>query len=90
VVTDQRYGDIISPYFEVYADRTGPWQITGNDLENGDVVLLSHYWSDGGAQMSILGRVLFEESQIDELLEHSDVIYVGGPNDREMVIVIVR
>ncbi len=90
VVTDQRYADIISPYFGVNADRTGPWKIRGNDLESGDVVLLSHYWTDGGAQMSILGRVMFEESQIDELLEHSDVIYVGGPKDREMVIVIVR
>jgi hypothetical protein len=90
VITDQRYGDIISPYFGINADRTGPWKIRDNDLDSGDVVLLSNYWTDGGAQMSILGRVLFEESQVDEFLEHSDVIYVGGPNDREMVIVIVR
>ena len=51
--------------------------------------MLSQYWTDGGAQMSILGRVTFEQSQIDELLEQSDVIYVGGPVGREMVIAIV-
>jgi hypothetical protein len=90
VVTDQRYGDIIAPYFEVNADRTGPWRIKGEDLESGDVVMLSRYWVEGGAQMSIFGRVLFVDSQIDELLENSDVIYYGGPEDREMVILIVR
>ena len=90
VISDQRYSDIVAPYFDIQADRTGPWRMKSGSLEQGDVAFISLYWIEGGAQMSTIGRVTFSEDWMDTFMEDNDVIYVGGPANREMVIVIVR
>lgn len=90
VVTDQRYGDIINPYYNISADRTGPWRIKSYSLHEGERLFVSYYWEDGGAQMSILGRVVFDNQFIEQYFSGYDVLYVGGPQGREVVISIVR
>lgn len=90
VHTDQRYGDIITPYFGVDSDRSGAWEMKRSGFESGDMVLFSRYWADGGAQMSILGRVMFDAGELDDFQGQNDVVYIGGPGGREMVMVVVR
>ena len=89
VVTDQRYANIINPYFDIQVDWAGPWKMNGGGLTSGDVILTSLYWTDGGAQMYPLGRVTIGKERMDQLLDEWDVIYVGGPPGREMVIAVV-
>ncbi|KYK27047.1 MAG: hypothetical protein AYK23_00380 [Candidatus Proteinoplasmatales archaeon SG8-5] len=90
VVTDQRYGDIIEPYFGVDADRTGPWRMKSQYIDTGDVILISNYWTDGGAQMSILGREYFTDHWLEDFYDNLDfnIVYVGGPEGREVVVAI--
>jgi hypothetical protein len=90
VVTDQRYADIIEPYFGVKADRTGPWRMQRYDIKTGNVLLISNYWTEGGAQMSILGRVVFEESWLEDFYDdlNFNTVYNGGPEGRELVVSI--
>lgn len=88
IVTDQRYADIISPYYGVRADQTGPWKMKRGGIESGDVIFISNYWTEGGAQMSILGRVTFEQSALENYLDDFNIIYMGGPEGREVVVAI--
>jgi len=90
VITDQRYSDIVNPYYGIDTDWTGPWRMKGGQMNEGNVTFLSRYWTDGGAQMSTLGRVTFDKDWMNDFLDNSNVIYIGGPSDREVVIAIVR
>jgi hypothetical protein len=90
VVTDQRFGDIIDPYFDVQADNTGPWILKSSSLAAGDVLFASNIWTREGAQMYPFGRVDLDEKRMAELMDGWDVCYVGGPRGREMIIAIVH
>jgi hypothetical protein len=90
VATDQRFGDIIDPYFDVQADKTGPWSLKTGTLAEGDVVLASMDWTGPGAQMYPFGSVVFTEDGLDAWMGTCDVCYAGGPEGSEMVIAIVR
>jgi hypothetical protein len=90
VVTDQRLGDIIDPYFDVQADTTGPWLLKSSSLVAGDVLFAASSWTQDGAQMYPFGRVVLDEKSMAELLDDWDVCYVGGPRDQIMIIAIVH
>jgi len=90
VVTDQRLGDIIEPYFDVQADKTGPWKLKSSGLAPGDVLFAENGWTGDGAQMYPFGRVVLEEKRMTELLDGWDVCYVGGPQGQEMIVAIVH
>ena len=90
MASDQRYSDIMDPYYGIDADRTGAWRMNRDGLESDQYLLASRYWTDGGAQFYPLGRIYFEESEMQETLDSWDVYYVGGPQGREMVICFVH
>lgn len=90
VATDQRLGDIIDPYFDVHADKTGPWTLKNSELATGDVLFATNGWTQDGAQMYPFGPVVFEENVMAELLDSYDVCYVGGPREQEMIVALVR
>jgi hypothetical protein len=90
VVTDQRLGDIIDPYFGIQADKSGPWLLKSSGLATDDVLFTEASWTREGAQMYPFGRVVFEEKKMAELLDSWDVCYVGGPRGQEMIVAIVR
>jgi hypothetical protein len=90
VQTDQRLGDIIGPYFDMEADKTAPWVlIKGRALPSGAALLCSQSWTEEGAQMYPLSRVVFDRAWFDSLLDNSNICYSGGPRDAEMIIAIV-
>ncbi|MFO7618198.1 MAG: hypothetical protein R6W91_00825 [Thermoplasmata archaeon] len=89
ITTDQRYGDIADPYFQVQADKSGPWKLRDGDLAEGDVLLASRDWVVLGAQMYPFGPVVFEEERFDSMLDSCNLCYVGGPGGHEMLVAIV-
>ncbi|MDO9536939.1 MAG: hypothetical protein Q7J68_01305, partial [Thermoplasmata archaeon] len=89
IITDQRLGDIIDPYFDVRADKSGPYRMRSGSFAEGDVLLVSMDWTESGAQMYPFGNVIFEKDRMAELLDSWNVCYVGGPEGREMVVAIV-
>jgi hypothetical protein len=90
VTTDARYGDVIEPYFGILAEKTGPWKIERGSLQTSEIIFISNYWTEGGAEMSIMGRVVFEPNEINQVTSNCNVMYVGGPTDREVIIAVVR
>ena len=90
IYSDQRYSDIIEPYYNVEADRTGAWRMSHNELDHDKYMMVSWYWTDGGAQFYPLGRIYFEPAEFQECLDSWDVYYAGGPQGREMVIGFAR
>ena len=59
-------------------------------LTAGQYVMVSQYWTDGGAQFYPLGRIYFDQSKFHNNLNSWNVYYVGGPPGREMIIAHVR
>ncbi|MCK5024543.1 MAG: hypothetical protein KAR56_02890, partial [Thermoplasmata archaeon] len=90
IYSDQRYCDIIGPYYNIQADRTGAWRMSHDELGQEKIVMASWYWTDGGAQFYPLGRIHFEQAEFQEYLDSWDVYYVGGPQGKEMVICFVH
>ena len=90
MASDQRYSDIMEPYYGIEADRTGAWRMNRDNLDSDQYMLVSWYWTDGGAQFYPLGRIYFDEAEMTNHLDSCDVYYVGGPQGREMVICFVH
>ncbi len=90
ILTDQRYGDILEPYFGPVADKTGPWRMERGMLAANDTLLLSRDWTTTGAQMYPFSPVILSEAQYSQILNGCDVCYSGGPVGHEMVVAIVR
>ena len=88
--SDQRYSDIMDPYYGIDADRTGAWRMNRDALDSEQFMLASWYWTDGGAQFYPLGRIYFDESSMTSQLDSWDVYYVGGSQGKEMVICFVH
>jgi len=86
IYSDQRYCDIIGPYYNTNTDRTGAWRMSHDKLGEGNNMIVSWYWTDGGAQFYPLGRIYFEPTEFQEHLDSWDVYYVGGPPGREVVV----
>ena len=89
VKTDQRFGDIINPYFDIVADKTAPWQIRDGELSSGDVILFSSDWSAEGAQMYPFSNVVIDDDKLSGYMDNWNVCYSGGPRGQEMFIAIV-
>ncbi len=90
MASDQRYSDIMEPYYGIEADRTGAWRMNSDNLDSDQYMLVSWYWTDGGAQFYPLGRIYFDEAEMTNHLDSCDVYYSGGPQGREMVICFVH
>ncbi|MCK5397651.1 MAG: hypothetical protein KAJ33_05325, partial [Thermoplasmata archaeon] len=90
ISSDQRLSDIIEPYYNVQADRTGAWRMSHDELEKDKYLLVSWDWTEDGAQFYPMGRIYFEQSEFQECLDSWNVYYVGGPQGKEMVIGFAR
>jgi hypothetical protein len=88
IAADQRYGDIIEPYWDVKADKTGPWRIQANAMTSGSTIIMSASWTHAGAQMYPLENVVFSEASVNNFLDASNVCYVGGPAGEEIYIAV--
>lgn len=86
MTSDQRYSDIMEPYYGIQADRTGAWRMNRGGLASGQYVLVSRYWMDGGAQFYPLGRIYLKPERMSGYLDSWDVYYAGGPPGRGMLI----
>jgi hypothetical protein len=89
ILTDQRYGESMAPYFGASVDKTGPWKMRDGGFAEGDVVLASREWTRIGAQMYPFGQVVLREERYNMLLTTCNVCYVGGPPGHEAVVFIV-
>jgi len=89
IYSDQRYSDIIEPYYNVNSGRTGAWRLERGEIGHDKIMLVSWYWTEGGAQFYPLGRIYFDESEMSGYLDSWDVYYIGGPQGKEMVIAYV-
>lgn len=90
MASDQRYSDIMDPYYSIDADKAGAWRMNRDGLDSNQFMLASRYWMDGGAQFYPLGRIYFDEAAMSSQLDSWDVYYVGGPQGKEMVICFVH
>jgi hypothetical protein len=88
-LTDQRYGDIMAPYFDSRVDKTGPWKWRDSELAANQTLILSRDWTTQGAQMYPFGPVIMNEAQFNARLDNWNVVYCGGP-DGVMVVAVVR
>jgi hypothetical protein len=86
ISTDQRFGDIIEPYYGVEADATGPWKIKANQVGNNSFLLVSESWTRVGAQMHPLDNIMFTEGSMVEFLDGCNVCYSGGPQGERMIV----
>jgi len=90
MASDQRYSDIMDPYYGIGADRAGAWRMSHDSLDSNQYMLTSWYWADGGAQFYPLGRIYFDEAEMTSQLNSWDIYYSGGPQGKEMVIGFVQ
>ena len=86
ISSDQRYSDIMAPYYGTQTDSSGAWRIKKDLLGSEKYVMASWHWADGGAQFYPLERIDFEPTEFQEHLDSWDVYYVGGPQGKEIVI----
>ncbi len=88
IVTDQRYGDIINPYYGIHADRTGPWKMKAGMVESGSFLLVAEQWTETGAQMHPLDNILFTDEAMSQFLDECNVCYSGGPGGGRMTVAV--
>jgi hypothetical protein len=88
VVTDQRLGDIIDPYYGMVADRTGPWKIKAGAVGNSSLLLVSDSWTEIGAQMHPLENIMFTDESLSAFLDNCNVCYTGGPRGSKMIVAL--
>ncbi|MCK4757476.1 MAG: hypothetical protein KAS67_03395 [Thermoplasmata archaeon] len=86
ISSDQRYMDIIGPYFNVTCDWTMPWILARGQTPEDTTILISDSWTDIGAQMNIMERVVISDERMDMLINRSSRIYCGGPEGNNMYV----
>lgn len=89
ITTDQRYTDIIEPYFNVSGNMEEFWRLSKGSVKKGQNIMLSDNWTVMGAQMSILDRIVFSESMMEGLKNSGNVIYSGGPASSRITVIII-
>ena len=89
ISTDQRYADIISPYFNVSSDWTNIWRISKGGVVEGETIIMSEGWAEYGAQMSVFDRVEITSDVLDSIKDRGNVIYTGGPASNQIYVIVV-
>ena len=89
IYTDQRYADILSPYYEVRADRSLPITIrNGYELPPG-LILVSYTWTEVGAQNYPFRNIHISQDLLDNIIDSSDIVFSLGPAGGEIYLLYV-
>jgi hypothetical protein len=85
-ISDQRLGETGLRLFDLNGTRGLPYDLReGLSLNSFSFYVLETDWSVTGAQELPFGVVAIDQDTVNEILEGSSVLYVGGPLDNHFI-----
>lgn len=87
IQTDRHYSGVARNLFDVEEDSTVIRRFIGTiDFESGPIIIASERWVTKGTNDFPFGWIQLEQDSIDDLVNSSDVLYIGGPRNYEIII----
>ncbi len=85
--SDQRLGETGWRLFDIDYGRGLPYDLReGLSLNSSSFYVLEEQWSTNGAQEFPFGVVIVDEDVIADVMSSSSVLYIGGPEDDQLVL----